>query len=127
MSEEQTPQSMEEIMNPGVATRRDPDFPDAPLGWKRQQAEEQAAVHGLTLSEEHLELIRALQSYYRQHENRHINLRELHDALEERFHAKGGLKYLYGLIPSGPVTVGCHLAGLEPPAGSTDQGGGTTA
>lgn len=127
MTDEQMPQTMEEIMHPGIATRRDPDFPDAPVGWKPQQARDYANEIGLTLAEGHWDLVRALHSFYKSHENRPINLRELHDALNERFHAKGGLQHLYGLIPSGPVSVGCHLAGLEPPAGSSDKGGGTAA
>jgi len=54
-----------------------------------------------------------------------INARELHDALEERFHSRGGMKFLYDLFPGGPVTQGCRLAGLEPPAGSHEEGFGS--
>ncbi|MGB5339763.1 MAG: sulfite reductase, partial [Gammaproteobacteria bacterium] len=35
------------------------------------------------------------------------------------------LKYLYTLLPGGPVAQGCRLAGLEPPAGSQDAGFGS--
>jgi tRNA 2-thiouridine synthesizing protein E len=35
------------------------------------------------------------------------------------------MKFLYKLLPGGPVSQGCRLAGLEPPAGSTDPGFGS--
>ncbi len=125
MTDEHMPQTMDEIMNPGIATQRDPAFPDAPIGWNQQQATEYAAGEGFELTGDHWEVVRALQHYYKRHENQSINKRELHDALDEKFHAKGGLKYLYGILPSGPLAVGCRLAGLEPPAGSTDAGIGS--
>ena len=52
-------------------------------------------------------------------------MREIHDALEEKFHYKGGLKYLYDLFPGGPVAQGCKIAGLHIPAGATDKGFGS--
>jgi len=54
-----------------------------------------------------------------------VNVRELHDAPKEFFHPEGGLKYLYGLFPNGPVSQGCRLAGLRPPPGAQDQGFGS--
>lgn len=122
MNRQQTPQTMDQVMHPA---RHDPDFPDAPGGWNRQHAHDLAAREGLTLGDEHWELVRALQSYFRCHEAEAINRRELHDALEEHFHARGGLKHLYEILPGGPVAVGCRLAGLEAPAGSTDHGFGS--
>ena len=52
-------------------------------------------------------------------------MRELHDALDEHFHAKGGMKFLYTVLPGGPVAQGCRLAGLTPPAGSVDPSFGS--
>jgi TusE/DsrC/DsvC family sulfur relay protein len=113
---------MSEIMNPG-ATARDADFPRAPEGWTRQDAEQAASTDGIHLSDDHWQTIKALQDYFERHER--PNVRELHDALEEAFHAKGGLKHLYGLFPGGPVAQGCRFAGLQPPSGATDKSFGS--
>ena len=69
--------------------------------------------------------MRALQEYNARHAEGGINVRELHDALDEKFHEKGGMKYLYGLFPGGPISQGCRLAGIEAPPGSTDTGFGS--
>ncbi len=115
-------ETMSEIMNPG-AVSRDPAFPNAPLDWTPEIAEARAAEEGIELTFDHWETIRALQSYYARHER--PNVRELHDALEEHFHAKGGLKHLYAILPGGPVAQGCRLAGLQAPAGATDKSFGS--
>jgi tRNA 2-thiouridine synthesizing protein E len=52
-------------------------------------------------------------------------MRELHDALDERFHASGGMKYLYRLFPRGPVAQGCRIAGLHSPANVVDRSFGS--
>jgi tRNA 2-thiouridine synthesizing protein E len=115
-------ESMSEILNPSTA-HRDPDFPDAPPGWSRASAEALAQTDGLALDPDHWDVVRALQGWFADHAK--IHMRELHDALDERFHAKGGLKYLYGLLPGGPVAQGCRLAGLEAPAGAADRSFGS--
>ena len=56
-----------------------------------------------------------------------VNLRELHDALDEKFHRQGGIRHLYRLFPGGPVAQGCRIAGLKAPAGATDKGFGSVA
>jgi tRNA 2-thiouridine synthesizing protein E len=106
----------------------DPDFPDAPPGWSRDDALAAAKREGLEPGAEHWEVVRALQRYYAQHaDSATINLRELHDALDERFHAQGGLKHLYTLFPGGPIAQSCRLAGLKAPAIATDPGFGSVA
>lgn len=100
-------------------------FPHAPSGWSQESAAEVAAGEGIAATAEHWDAVRALQEYYARHDEPTINTRELHDALDERFHAHGGMKYLYQLFPGGPVSQGCRLAGLEPPAGSADPGFGS--
>lgn len=106
----------------------DPDFPHAPPEWTRKDATALASEEGLVLAEDHWETIRALQAYFAQHEDETtINLRELHDALDEHFHAKGGLKYLYTLFPGGPIAQSCRLAGLKAPFIATDPSFGSVA
>lgn len=106
----------------------DPAFPHAPLDWTQAGAAAAAREEGLELTNDHWETIRALQEYYAQHGDEPvINLRDLHDALDEHFHVKGGLKYLYALFPGGPVAQSCRLAGLKAPFIASDRGFGSVA
>jgi tRNA 2-thiouridine synthesizing protein E len=114
--------SMSEIMNPS-AVSKDPDFPHAPPGWSREDAESAAKADDIELEAIHWQVIGALQAYFAQHDR--PNVRELHDALDERFHAEGGLKHLYEKLPGGPVAQGCRFAGLEAPAGAVDKSFGS--
>lgn len=114
--------TMNDIMHPGEA---DPVFPNAPGGWSQQAAAAAASEEGLNAGNNHWEAVRALQEYYSRHEQQDINVRELHDALDEKFHEQGGIKYLYTLFPGGPISQGCRLAGLEAPAGSSNPGFGS--
>ncbi len=114
--------TMSDIMNPGTATHDD-HFPDAPTDWTQENAEQAARAAGIELGEDHWKTIKAIQDFYQRHER--IQVRELHDALGESFHAKGGLKYLYEIFPGGPVAQGCQFAGLQPPAGATDKSFGS--
>jgi len=118
--------SMDEIMNPNIASTTDPEFPHAPRHWTRATAEQLAAEEGLELAADHWETVRALQDYFERHDQgRSVKVRELHDALDEHFHAKGGIKYLYEILPGGPVAQGCRLAGLDVPAGAADPSFGS--
>lgn len=119
--------TMQDIMNPGSWVP-DPSFPNAPRGWSRVEAETLAREQGLTLNDDHWDAIRALQNYYAKRNapgGHQLNIRGVHDALDERFHAKGGLKYVYELFPGGPLAQGGPIAGLEPPAGAADKGFGS--
>jgi tRNA 2-thiouridine synthesizing protein E len=115
----------QDVIRPGYETAPIPDFPHAPSDWTRAEAESAASAEGLTLSEAHWRVVRALQEYYARHEEPTVNVRELHDALDEDFHAEGGIRYLYTLFPKGPLAQGCLLAGLQAPAGARDQGFGS--
>jgi TusE/DsrC/DsvC family sulfur relay protein len=115
-------ETMNDIMHPG-SDAADETFPYAPQGWSRSAAESVASGEGVSLTDDHWEAIKALQSYFSKHES--AKPRELHDALDEKFHARGGIKFLYELFPGGPIAQGCRVAGLEPPAGSADASFGS--
>jgi len=100
-------------------------FPYAPESWSQEEALEIAREEGLEMNHDRWEELNALQEYYMRKDFGRISVRELHDALDEHFHDKGGIKYLYGLFPGGPVAQGCRLAGLEVPAGAIDRGFGS--
>jgi tRNA 2-thiouridine synthesizing protein E len=106
---------------------RDPSFPHAPEGWTREAGAARAGQEQLTPTDEHWDVVRALQEYYARHAGSPIQLRDLHDALDERFHDRGGIRYLYQILPGGPVAQGCRIAGLAPPAGAVDTSFGSVA
>lgn len=116
---------LEAIIGDGNNLARDEQMPHAPAGWTRDSAHEVAKQEGLALNDDHWRAVRALQEYHARHKDTAVNARELHDALDELFHDKGGLKYLYLLFPGGPVAQGCRIAGLKAPAGATDRGFGS--
>jgi len=118
-------QSMNDILHPRGDTAGSPDFPNAPAGWTRQNAEAAASAEGLELSADHWYVVQSLQEYFARHDGPGVNARELCDALDEKFHSRGGLKFLYTLFPGGPISQGCRVAGIEPPAGSRDCGFGS--
>lgn len=100
-------------------------FPHAPADWSESKARNIAAELQRPLTDDHWQLIRALQEYYAKAAR--PSLRQIKDALEERFHHKGGMKYLYEICPGGPVAEGCVLAGLEVPPGAVDKSFGSVA
>lgn len=109
-------------------TEIDPDFPYAPLDWSRDEAIAIAQAEGIKPTQSHWEAVRALQRYYAQHaDEATINLRGLHDALDEHFHHQGGLRYLYTLFPGGPIAQVCRMAGLKAPAIASDPSFGSVA
>ncbi len=120
-------ESMHDILHPHAHDARNPAFPYAPLDWAKKDATETAKREGLKLKDDHWAVLRALQEFFSRHEPGDIHLRELHDALEEHFHSKGGIKYLYTLFPGGPVAQGCRLAGLTAPISAADTGFGSVA
>jgi TusE/DsrC/DsvC family sulfur relay protein len=115
----------QDYIRPGYEVQPIPGFPHAPIDWTREGAEKIAQTEGLALTEEHWQVVRALQEICTHSEEPAMSVRDLHDALDEHFHSAGGIKHLYELFPKGPLAQGCLLAGLEPPAGTQDQGFGS--
>ncbi len=117
-------ESMDDILHPGDNEGEDSGFPHAPDGWTREVAVVRAREEGLAPSDDLWEAVRALQEYFSKNEP-NLHIRELHDALDEKFHQKGGIKFLYKLLPGGPVAQGCRIAGLHPPPGTNDPSFGS--
>ena len=114
---------MSELLHHAHRPAADAGFPDAPPGWTREKAAAIARDEGLDLGDDHWEAVRALQGLFARAER--ARAREIHDALEEHFHARGGVRYAYELFPGGPVAQGCRIAGLEPPPGAQDPSFGS--
>lgn len=108
---------------------RDPDALLVAPHWTRAEAEAVAAREGIPFSDEHWEVVQALRGFFARHEaaGLPIHLRDLHDALDEAFHARGGIRHLYALFPGGPVAQGCRIAGLKPPFIARDSSFGSVA
>jgi tRNA 2-thiouridine synthesizing protein E len=119
------PRTIFDILHPGAAAASDPNFRDAPEHWTPAHARTVAAAAGLKLTDDHWEVIRVLQGCYKDEFLPRIRL--LRDALEARFVAKGGMKYLFAILPGGPIAQGCTLAGLKPPHGARDLSFGSVA
>lgn len=100
-------------------------FPNAPQDWTIEAAQAVAKSDGISMNEDCWQLVGALQEYYKKVEQ--PKLRQIKDALNEKFYAQGGMKYLHKIIPSGPVAEGCKLAGLDVPAGAVDKSFGSVA
>lgn len=100
-------------------------YPYAPEGWSPELAGQIAEDDGIELTDDHWQVISALQEYYAKVEV--PKLRQVKDALNEKFHSRGGIKYLHQVIPTGPIAGGCKLAGLEVPAGAIDKSFGSVA
>lgn len=120
-----SPRTMLAILHPSADAGFDPDFRDAPEGWTRAAAVARASAAGLALTEDHWEVVRVLQGSYRDEASPRLRL--LRDALEARFASKGGMKYLYRILPGGPIAQGCALAGLKPPHGAQNASFGSVA
>ena len=118
---------MDEITGHDSGAGKNSRFPHAPEGWTPEFALEAARAESLELGDDHWDALRALQEYFARQEVPSINLRELHDALDEKFHRRGGIKLLYRLFPGGPIAQGCRIAGLKAPAGAVDKGFGSVS
>lgn len=119
------PRTIFDILHPNAEIAPDPSFRDAPDGWMPAHARALATKVSLELTEDHWEVIRVLQGCYKDEATPRIRL--LRDALDARFANRGGMKYLFSILPGGPIAQGCALAGLKPPHGARDLSFGSVA
>lgn len=102
--------------------------PEGRLGalpeWSEKIASEIADSEGISLTDEHWEVVRLLRNHYRFH-GHDLSGPRLLSALEEPFGARGGKRRLYELFPGGPVNQGSRIAGVPPPPYSHDPSFGS--
>lgn len=93
--------------------------------WSEERARQLAQEQGIELTEQHWDVIRFLRDRYLR-EGQAKSGRQVIEALEQRFDAEGGKRYLYTLFHHGPVTQGSIIAGLPLPAYTADPGFGSS-
>jgi len=94
--------------------------------WDRDVAIGLAREVNLELTDAHWEVVSFLRKLFSS-TGELDHARDLTVVLNQRFEKHGGLKYLYTLFPEGPVSQGCHVAGIPVPSGSRDKSFGTVA
>ncbi len=102
-----------------------PGYPHAPADWSEDEAINWRVRRGLNWAMTIWRHCGPYRNISRNTKYHGLHSRELHDALDEKFHIKGGMRYLYTLFPGGPVAQGCRLAGLPIPAGAIDRSFGS--
>ena len=93
--------------------------------WSRNKSADLATSEGISLNDEHWAVIVYLRNYYLEHGLPRF-ARTTARALNRKFAARGGNKYLYRLFAGGPVTQGSRLANLRTPATASDISFGTS-
>lgn len=94
-------------------------------GWSKATASMLAAADGLQLTDAHWRVIEYLQKLYIER-GPAPNARTMASALNTEFANDGGSRYLFQLLPGGPVAQGCRLAGVPAPADAQDKSFGST-
>ena len=85
--------------------------------WSKPVAEVMAQQDGITLDQNHWEVIEFLRDYYEQYTIAPA-IRILTKAMAKQMgREKGNTRYLYRLFPGGPAKQACRYAGLPKPTG----------
>lgn len=92
--------------------------------WSESEASRMAEAEGLSLRDEHWEVIHFLRDRFMA-QGQAQSGRQVLRALEREFAGRGGKRHLYGLFPDGPVTQGSRLAGLPLPPYTVDPSFGS--
>lgn len=83
--------------------------------WTKEIAEKIAAEEGITLTEQHWEIISFVQEYYAEYSITPI-MRILGKAISKKLDEnKGKSRYLYSLFPDVPIKQAARIAGLPKP------------
>jgi tRNA 2-thiouridine synthesizing protein E len=85
--------------------------------WEEGMAAAMAEADGITLTDEHWEIIRYLRDYFMKFQIAppiKMLVKEIAKAMGPE---KGNTKYLYSLFPAGPAKQACRYAGLPKPTG----------
>lgn len=100
--------------------QRDPEgyLADLPQ-WSETKALETAKAEGITMTEEHWQIVRFLRDHYRDN-GPACTATEIIHAMQDRFDFEGGRRHLYQLFPGGPLVQGSRIAGLPMPAYGVD-------
>lgn len=102
--------------------------PDGVMGelehWSPLVANRRAAEDGLSLSEEHWQVLYCLREQYR-HCSASWTARQVTSNLDAEYAAAGGRRHLYELFPKGPVVQGCRIAGVPVPRDAIDPSFGS--
>jgi tRNA 2-thiouridine synthesizing protein E len=112
-------------VNKATTIQNDPDgnmFGLAP--WSPLFAQRQAEKEGLSLTDEHWEIVIYLRERYREH-GAAASAREILKELEQKFSGGHGRRNLYELFPGGPVSQASRIAGLPLPPYSGDPSFGS--
>jgi len=85
--------------------------------WTKEMADFMSGQDGMTLTENHWEVINFLRDYYAKYQIApmiKILVKEIGKVMGPE---KGNTKYLYELFPDGPAKQACRYAGLPKPTG----------
>ncbi|HEY0721203.1 MAG TPA: TusE/DsrC/DsvC family sulfur relay protein [Gammaproteobacteria bacterium] len=92
--------------------------------WDERIAEQRASELGITMTEQHWEVVRFLRHHY-QCNGPVPHARNLVEDMDTLYAEQGGRRYLYTLFPRGPVVQGTYIAGLPVPPGAIDRNFGS--
>lgn len=93
--------------------------------WNESAALQRARAEDIDMTGAHWDVVKFVRAYYLEH-GPPASAHKLSQALDRRYAAEGGRKYLYSLFPKGPVTQSTRIAGLPLPQGSIDPSFGSS-
>ncbi|MCG8427863.1 MAG: TusE/DsrC/DsvC family sulfur relay protein [Chromatiales bacterium] len=87
--------------------------------WTEEKALALAAEEGITMTEEHWQVIHFIRNHCKEN-GTSCSARLLLKAITHHFKEEGGKRYLYTLFPRGPVVQACKIACIPLPAYALD-------